>query len=79
MCDEFVSARKDAVEWLKKHYPALCEKSGLCERIGGRLYLRSTLTEQRQHIASAECWCGPVADYVDPDTGATVFVHQRVQ
>ena len=24
--------------WLKKHYPAICVKSGLCDKIGGRLY-----------------------------------------
>lgn len=24
--------------WLKEKYPALCEKAGLCDRIGGRLY-----------------------------------------
>lgn len=33
----------------------------------------------REHEASADCWCGPVADYVDPDTGATVFVHRQAQ
>lgn len=37
----YVEVRTEAVDWLKKHYPALCEKSGLCERIGGRLYTRS--------------------------------------
>ncbi|MEN9885566.1 MAG: hypothetical protein RL758_144 [Pseudomonadota bacterium] len=37
----YVEVRTEAVDWLKKHYPALCEKSGLCERIGGQLYTRS--------------------------------------
>ena len=32
-----------------------------------------------EHIASENCWCGPEAAYVDPETGATVFVHRRVQ
>lgn len=30
-----------------------------------------------QHIAAAECPCGPEAVHTDPDTGATVFVHRR--
>ena len=42
-CEEMVLVRSEAVDWLKKHYPALCEKSGLCERIGGRLYTRTAL------------------------------------
>ena len=30
-----------------------------------------------QHTTSADCWCGPTVDYVDPDTGATVYVHHK--
>ena len=33
----------------------------------------------REHEASADCWCGPEVDYVDPDTGAKVFVHKHAQ
>jgi len=43
MCTEMIPVPSAAVDWLKKHYPALCEKSGLCERVGGRLYTRTTL------------------------------------
>ncbi|MEO7479441.1 MAG: hypothetical protein ABIT70_02385 [Sulfuriferula sp.] len=42
MFNEYVEVRRDAVEWLKKHYPVLCEKAGLCERVGGRLYTRTS-------------------------------------
>lgn len=31
------------------------------------------------HIASEDCWCGPEAVYTNPETGATVFVHRRIQ
>lgn len=41
---QVISVRASAVDWLKKHYPELCEKSGLCERVAGRLYTRTTLT-----------------------------------
>lgn len=41
-CD-FVAVPRAAGEWLKQHYPALTEKAGTCERIGGRLYTKSTL------------------------------------
>lgn len=34
---------------------------------------------RRAHIASKDCWCSPIADYCDPDTGRTVWVHQQVQ
>lgn len=52
MNDEMIPVRSEAVEWLKKHYPALCEKSGLCERIAGKLYTRTAL--DAQPAASAE-------------------------
>lgn len=42
-CKDMVPVRREAVDWLKKHYPALCEKSGLCERVAGRLYTRTSL------------------------------------
>jgi hypothetical protein len=49
-----VTVPNAAIEWLKKHYPVLCEKSGLCERIGGRLYTRTfreqAVATQRQPI-----------------------------
>jgi hypothetical protein len=32
-----------------------------------------------EHIASEHCWCGPEASYTDPETGATVYVHRRIQ
>lgn len=32
---------RQAVDWLKKHYPALCIKAGLCEMVGGRLYTKT--------------------------------------
>jgi len=38
-----IPVRSSAIDWLKEHYPALCEKSGLCERIGGRLYTKTLL------------------------------------
>lgn len=34
---------------------------------------------RRQHDASADCWCGPTIEHVDPDTGAAVYVHKEVQ
>jgi hypothetical protein len=48
---EFIAVRSDAIDWFKTYYPALCEKSGLCERIAGRLYTRTT-SRQSQPAAS---------------------------
>lgn len=47
----FVPVPADAVDWLKKNYPALCEKSGLCERVGGVLYTRTTLATPRPPVS----------------------------
>ncbi len=41
--------------------------------------LTDTLSSQRQHIGSAECWCGPAVEFKDPLTGAAVWVHKQVQ
>lgn len=30
-----------------------------------------------EHKASADCWCEPELDSVDPDTGAKVWVHRE--
>lgn len=30
-----------------------------------------------EHEASADCWCEPELDSVDPDTGAKVWVHRE--
>lgn len=30
-----------------------------------------------EHEASAECWCEPELNYVDPVTGASVYVHKK--
>lgn len=43
-CIEAVTVPRASIEWLNEHYPALCEKSGLCERIGGRLYTKTLAT-----------------------------------
>jgi hypothetical protein len=33
----------------------------------------------RRHEARADCWCEPMIDYKDPDTGVAVYVHNQVQ
>lgn len=38
---EAITVRREPIEWMKTNYPALCEKAGLCERIGGRLYTKT--------------------------------------
>lgn len=41
--------------------------------------LTALLSSQRQHIGSADCWCGPTVEFKDPTSGAAVWVHQQVQ
>jgi len=31
-----------------------------------------------EHVPFANCWCEPAAEYTDPDTGATVWLHRDV-
>ena len=40
-CKESLTVSRQAVDWLKKHYPDLCIKAGLCEMVGGRLYTKT--------------------------------------
>lgn len=40
---------------------------------------RETGWELKEHEASPDCWCEPAVDSVDPDTGATVYVHKEMQ
>lgn len=52
-CKGGITVPTDAVEWLKTRYPALCEKAGLCERIGRSLYTRTFLASPAPAIAQA--------------------------
>lgn len=40
-CKESITVSRQAVDWLKKHYPDLCIKAGLCEMVCGRLYTKT--------------------------------------
>ena len=39
--EDCVIVSRSAIDWLKKHYPQLCVKAGLCERVAGRLYTKT--------------------------------------
>lgn len=41
--------------------------------------LTATLSSQRQHIGSADCWCSPTVEFKDPVSGVSVWVHKQVQ
>jgi hypothetical protein len=35
---------------------------------------------QREHITDGSpCWCSPDLDYVDPETGAKIWIHKHIQ
>jgi hypothetical protein len=38
-----------------------------------------SLIPRREHVTSGDCWCEPELDYVDPVTGAKVYVHRDLQ
>jgi len=66
--------RGDAAEY--------AEMAGALQRARQQIHvLQSHLDArtQRAHVASADCWCGPTVEHIDPDTGAAVLVHRRLQ
>ena len=32
----------------------------------------------RMHFSSKHCWCCPDIEYIDPETGNTVYVHNDI-
>ena len=44
-CSQPVTVNLAAIEWLKTKYPELSIKAGLCERVAGRIYIK-TLSRQ---------------------------------
>ena len=41
--------------------------------------LTAMLSSGRQHIGSADCWCSPNVEFIDPITRVQVWVHKQVQ
>ena len=49
-------------------------------KVAVALIQRPALAESREHITDGTpCWCGSEAVYIDPDTGASVILHKRLQ
>lgn len=42
-------------------------------------FLRVQPAQTREHIADADCWCIPIIDYTDPETGVSVYIHRNPQ
>lgn len=38
----------------------------------------AVIFQRVDHVADEKCWCNPEIDYVNPDTGATVYVHKSL-
>lgn len=50
----YVAVKVSAVDWLKKHFPALTIRAGLCERFAGRLYtITRLMSDHDAAMASA--------------------------
>ena len=44
------------------------------------LFAHPPAPTQREHITDGSpCWCSPDLDYVDPETGAKVWLHKESQ
>jgi hypothetical protein len=42
-----------------------------------RCETKAVSPSERPHVESPNCWCHPTADYVDPTTGVTLYVHHK--
>ena len=51
------------------------EASGACFAAGECLSDCTRVT-QREHVASANCWCGPAKEHTDEETGVSVWLHR---
>ena len=67
-------------------YASTPEKPRLLEPSNGDrcelqpLYTHPPAPTQREHITDGSpCWCSPDLDYVDPETGAKVWIHKNIQ
>jgi len=67
-------------------YASTPEKPRLLEPSNGDrcelqpLYTHPPAPTQREHITDGSpCWCSPDLDYVDPETGAKVWIHKESQ
>lgn len=82
--DHARSALRDVADAVCKQFSA----AGIAAVIGSPnpaedLHARAVLAiggqVEREHIASAACWCEPTEEFRDPHTGAAVIVHRRMQ
>lgn len=46
--------------------------------VGSTAAAHADMKPAREHIAAKECWCEPQLDYVNPETGQQVWVHNEV-
>ena len=69
VCKQFSAAGIDAV--IGSPNPAEDLHARAIIALGGKV--------EREHITSAACWCEPVVDYEDPETGVKVLVHKAMQ
>ncbi len=82
--DPLVSHLRETNEVLRSAYQ-IAQRGGketnwaaFTKRLEGVLKRQHALLyPNREHEASASCWCHPEIDYVDPATGNTVYVHKR--
>ena len=59
---------------------AICAEQYEAVTLGQLMRLLSiALSSQRQHIDSADCWCSPNVEFIDPVTRVQVWVHKQVQ
>lgn len=66
---EFIAVRLSAIEYLKEKFPTLCETSGLCEQVAGRLY---TVTKLR---TEESCIPVTVSEKGRPDEDGNNYCH----
>lgn len=73
-------ALKLALEALEFYYDQHGEESDAKAIAAIREALAEQQAQQQEHITDGTpCWCNPVLDYKDPDTGTEVWIHKEPQ
>jgi len=88
-CCESAWRDAKALAWKQRDLNCGCDHNEYCGkcfpldfRKGGKWdkYTHPPAPTQREHITDGSpCWCSPDLDYVDPETGAKVWIHKESQ
>ena len=66
------------IEWVRANIPCITHDPAntMANKCAAAIRARGIM---REHVMSGDCWCNPELNYIDPETGAEVWVHKEPQ